>query len=370
MRYTSDHFSGTDYNDLTREVAIYKLAGPNHHGWAPDVDTENGNADYLLCANYNLSHPDVRQDLFNYGVWLGSQYKLAGMRIDAVKHFSANFAKAFVQHMCKTVGKDWFFIGEYCKDDLPTLCAYIEHMEHRMSLFDFSLHGNLVRLSWEKSPDLRTVFVNTLTSVKPANAVQFVTNHDTQERAGRVQEWETRVAPWFHMHAYALTLLQQSLAKPCVFFGDLYGTRYPGARLPPSCFGKLPQMVLCRKMYAYGSQFDYFDSSSCVGWTRAGDERVKLHGYESGMAGAGMAVLVNASKKTQRKRMFVGVPRAGEMWTDVLGFHNGNVTIDGDGYGEFVVGEKKVGVWVNERAPGRTQLDALVFDVDFYKGRR
>jgi len=299
------------------------------------------------------------------------------MRIDAVKHFSASFAHTFIQHMdahaTSAGGKPFFFVGEYCKDDLSVLTAYIERMSYRMSLFDFSLHGALVALSWSPTPDLRGVFKNTLTEALPANSVTFVTNHDTQERAERVQDWETRVAPWFHAHAYALILLRDTPAKPCVFFGDLYGTRCPGAALPPSCGGRLPVLVAARKLYAYGPQLDYFDDETCVGWTRAGDRRVRFASSGVGVrgevdTGAGMAVLLNVSGKVARKRMFVGKGRDGEIFRDVFG-GAGEVRIEEDGCAEFVVGPKGVGVWIGGGQSGRglQLLEGVArgFDTDF-----
>jgi len=57
MKYTSDHFSGCDYNDYNKEVAIFKLVSPGHKGWAKDVDTENGNADYR--KHYTTTKPST-----------------------------------------------------------------------------------------------------------------------------------------------------------------------------------------------------------------------------------------------------------------------------------------------------------------------
>jgi alpha-amylase len=369
MTYDTTHFSGTDYDDIAGESAIYKLVGPGHYGWATDVDTENGNADYLLFANYNLSHPAVQADLLNWALWLGSQIKLSGMRLDAVKHFSRSFAVKFIQHLQQSaVGKDYFFIGEYCSANLATLHHYLDYHENpAVALFDFPLQGNMVSVSWDKKPNLLALFPATLASTRPTQAVTFVSNHDTQFRHNRPEQtWVTRVNPAFHAHAYAFVMLQDLASRPCVFFGDLYGTRCPGTAMPPSCEGRLPRLILARKLWAYGRQVSWFDDKACVGWIREGSDRVYVKGALGGESAAGMAVVASVSKTTQRKSMEVGTHRSGERWVDVLGW-NEDAVVDEHGSGQFVIQPGRVGVWVAEGAPGMARVMSLRFDEDFYR---
>ena len=42
QKYHWYHFSATDYDDISKETAIYKIVGENKH-FASDVDTEKGN---------------------------------------------------------------------------------------------------------------------------------------------------------------------------------------------------------------------------------------------------------------------------------------------------------------------------------------
>jgi alpha-amylase len=65
-------------------------------------------------------------------------------------------------------------------------------------------------------------------------------------------------------HAHALILLRLSPAYPCVFYGDLYGILGKKSR-PPACGGKLPKMILARKLYAYGGMNEYWDEKECIG---------------------------------------------------------------------------------------------------------
>ena len=124
-----------------------------------------------MFADIDHKHPEVRRDLFYWVEWLASQMRLGGLRLDAIKHYSASFLRDFIQHIDKTVGQDWFLAGEYWQEDSRLLAKYIEYMHHRISLFDVRLVSNFSRLSLSEKADLRTVFDGTLTLYKPKNAV-------------------------------------------------------------------------------------------------------------------------------------------------------------------------------------------------------
>jgi hypothetical protein len=60
--YTRYHFSGTDFNAANDRKAIYKILGDNK-GWSSSVDSEQGNADYMMFADLDYSHPEVQADV-------------------------------------------------------------------------------------------------------------------------------------------------------------------------------------------------------------------------------------------------------------------------------------------------------------------
>jgi alpha-amylase len=167
------------------------------------------------------------------------------------------------------------------------------------------------------------------------------------------------VAPFFIPLAYALILLRDNCGLPCVFYADLFGSigqhPQPGFAnfIPPTSGGAvLPKMMLARRFWAYGSQYDYFDDPQCVGFTRIG------HPSQSG--GHGLAVVMTNAWEYASKAMFVGRHHAGEVWTDLLKWCPGQVVIDADGWGLFPVGHRSVAVWVNSRATGRDVVDSFV----------
>ncbi len=89
-------------------------------------------------------------------------------------------------------------------------------------------------------------------------------NHDTQPG----QTVATPIEGLFKPLAYSLILLR-SEGYPQLFYGDLYGMKGEHPE-PPACGGKLADLTLARKLYAYGDQNDYFDEQNCIGFVRRG----------------------------------------------------------------------------------------------------
>jgi alpha-amylase len=110
--------------------------------------------------------------------------------------------------------------------------------------------------------------------------------------------------------------------------------------------------MLARKLWAYGSQYDYFDDPHCVGFTRLG--------HPSQSDAHGLAVVMTNAWEYASKRMFVGERHAGEVWTDLLRWCPGEVVIGADGWGVFPVGHRSVAVWVDAKATGREMVDSYV----------
>ncbi|PYH96683.1 alpha-amylase [Aspergillus ellipticus CBS 707.79] len=338
MKYHSCHFNGIDWDHARQRSGIYRIDG---HDWARDVSCENGNYDYLMFADLDYSNPELRNDVLNWGEWINTELPLSGMRLDAVKHYSAGFQKQFIDRLRATVRQDYFIVGEYWTGDVKSLLDYLQQMEYKLSVFDSPLAGRLSNISQTQGADLRSIFTNTLVQTKPDHAVTFVANHDTQPG----QSLELPVTSFFKPLAYALILLHES-GQPCVFYGDLYGFKSDVKNpMTPSCGGKLPILTQARKLYANGLQQDYFDKANCVGFVRHGNRR-----HPFGLA----CVMSNAGPA--KKRMYVGRQHARERWTDILDWCPRIVIIDKKGYGVFPVAAMSVSVWVNDAAEGRDSL--------------
>ncbi|PGH15920.1 hypothetical protein AJ79_02087 [Helicocarpus griseus UAMH5409] len=346
MKYHWHHFTGIDYDAITRKKGIYKILGPEHDpkDWARDVSKENGNYDYLMFANLDYSHPEVREDVKRWIEWLGHQLPLSGLRLDAVKHYSTGFLKEFIKHARQTVGPGWFLVAEYWKAEVRELMEYLGRMDYLVSLFDAPLVRRFSDISRTEGADLRRVFEGSLVKYERKHAMTFVMNHDTQPS----QSLEEPIEDFFKPLAYSLILLRKE-GLPCLFYGDLYGL-CGGCEgiLKPSCNDQLGDLALARKLYAYGRQRDYFDKRNCIGFTRLGDPS-----HPDGLA----CVLSNGPAAT--KRMYVGKEHGGSVWTEVYGCCRSRVTIDSRGYGVFGVVSYNVSVWVREDARGREEFGKL-----------
>jgi alpha-amylase len=341
MKWHWEHFSGTDYNAENDKKAIYKVVGENK-GWSKSVADEQGNADFMMFADIDYSHPEVCEDVKNWGEWVVKELDLSAFRFDAVQHFSERFTNEFLANLEEKFGKNkLFFVGEYWSPDAEVMLEWLKGMDHKMSLFDSPLLNNFSSLSKTEDADLRKVFDGSLVKMRPVNAVTLVTNHDTQTG----QTVETPVEGFFKPLAYSLILLRQE-GYPEVFYGDLYGTKKEDK--PEGPVPHIADLVLARKLYAYGDQEDYFNEANCVGWVRRGTAD-----HPSGLA------CVMSNTAPGQIKMAVGEMHAGEKWTDVLGNEKREVEIGGDGFGMFPCATTSVSVWVKKDAEGRDRFGKL-----------
>ena len=131
-------------------------------------------------------------------------------------------------------------------------------------------------------------------------------------------------------------ILLQKDGIPCVFYGDYYGIPHDG--IAP--VNGLKKLIKVREFFAYGEQRDYFDDSSVVGFTRAGDEEHPQ---------SGLAVLATDSVGG-RKQMQISQAFAGQKFYDIMCRFFEPVILDENGTGEFFVDGGSVSVWVCEDA--------------------
>lgn len=318
------HFDGIDYNDKTKEHAIFKFINKE---WANEVDEEFGNFDYLMGADIDFQNEEVREELLNWGKWYIETTDVDGFRLDAVKHINADFYEQWLKELRKDLKEELFAVGEYWSGDVSKLHRYITETNGETSLFDVPLHYNFYNASRDENYNLTQILDKTLMKENPSKAVTFVDNHDTQPE----QSLQSYVERWFKLSAYSIILLRDE-GYPCVFYGDFYGIKHNNIEKIEG----LKEMITIRKDKAYGRQNDYFDNTNCIGWTREGDEdHIK----------SGVAVLIS-NKFDSEKRMYIGKHLVGEEFIDVIGNCEEKVIVDEEGYGIFKVKAKSVSVWI------------------------
>lgn len=330
-------------------------------GWADDVDKEHGNNDYLMFANIDYTHQDVREELTKWGEWMVNDVGVDGFRLDAVQHFSFKFTKDWIPHVNKAyrqhrnASKDIFLVGEVWSGDRSRVSRWLDAVQHpsgtpQVYAFDAPLLYNFSRISEDmrrrsKNLDLRTILRGSLVKSTPEAAVTLVTNHDTQPG----QVCYTPMPADLKLLWYAFILLRKE-GLPCVFWGDLLGTEGPHAERPVGLQhtsdddvnnlneSMLARLILCRKHFAQGDQVDYWQSATCIGWTRSGQTE-----------GSGCAVVLSVlldPKTTATIKMQIGAP--GDVWCNATRHLKEEVTIDTKGKGNFSVGQASVSVWIKK----------------------
>lgn len=335
------HFTAVDWDASTRTSAIFKFRGP-YDGFQEEVGHEHGNYDYLLGADLDMRNPEVRRELIEWGKWYARNFKLDGVRLDAVKHvpfqFIPDWLDAVRANVRSTRNTPLFAVGEYWSGDVRKLIHYIAATRGKLSLFDVPLHDHFTQAgNRDGFYDMRTILDATLSSSDPVRAVTFVDNHDTQP----LQSLESPVATWFKPMAYAIALLREE-GYPCVFYADYFGATYTdhGRTIRmPRLSDIIDPLLSARRKYAYGSQRNYFDDPDIVGWTRAGNSRHP----------GGLAILLNDNRsQAGAKRMCVGgaALRAERRFIDIMGTIPKSVTVDERGCGTFPVRPGSVSVWV------------------------
>lgn len=334
------HFDGVDWDENTKEKAIFKLIGRDSM-WEELLDPELGNYDYLMFADIDFNDPEVNAELRTWGKWYVEFSGIDGFRLDAIKHIKFDFFKDWLTDVRQSTGKELFAVGEYWNYDLRILLLYLEKSEYKMSLFDAPLHMNFYEASKKGSKyDLRKILDNTLVLTKPESAVTIVENHDTQP----LQALESPIEFWFKPLAYAIILLREQ-GYPCVFYPDYYGAKYTDKGKDGKDYeinlekvDKLELLINARKNFAYGKQRDYFDHQNVIAWTREGDENY---------ANSGIAVIISNGDYGW-KWMEIGKKYAGKIFVDFLGNNSEKVEINSDGWGEFKVNSRSVSVWKQE----------------------
>ncbi|MBS9856144.1 alpha-amylase [Vibrio alginolyticus] len=330
FHWTWYHFDGVDWDDAGEEKAIFKFKGEGK-AWDWEVSSEKGNYDYLMYADLDMDHPEVKQELKDWGEWYINMTGVDGFRMDAVKHIKYQYLQEWIDHLRWKTGKELFTVGEYWNYDVNQLHNFITKTSGSMSLFDAPLHMNFYNASKSGgSYDMRQIMDGTLMKDNPVKAVTLVENHDTQP----LQALESTVDWWFKPLAYAFILLREE-GYPSVFYADYYGAQYSdkGHDINMVKVPYIKELVTLRKDYAYGKQHSYLDHWDVIGWTREGDAN---HPHS-------MAVIMSDGPGGS-KWMYTGKPSA--RYVDKLGIRTEEVWTDANGWAEFPVNGGSVSVWV------------------------
>lgn len=113
------HFDAVDYDARTGDSnSIYVFEGKSLDNY---VAQEFGNFDYLMGADLDFEHKDVRDEVIRWGKWYLDTTGADGFRLDAIKHISTWFFREWIDAMRNHAGKNLFVVGEYWANDIHVL---------------------------------------------------------------------------------------------------------------------------------------------------------------------------------------------------------------------------------------------------------
>jgi alpha-amylase len=124
-----------------------------------------------MFANANYRHPEMRKSVLDWFSWINETLGIAGVRLDAAKHYSLDFQRQFVNRINESAGKNFFVVSEYWKWDSKVLQKLVDLFDGRIRFFDVQLMYNFHDISVGKNLDLGSVFQGTLVETRPSNAV-------------------------------------------------------------------------------------------------------------------------------------------------------------------------------------------------------
>ena len=134
------YFDGTDWDNKSNSGGIYRF---HDKGWDSEVDPENGNYDYLMGADVDMTNREVVEELKRWGKWYLETANMDGFRLDAVKHIRFEFFDEWLSYLRDTTGKELFSVGEYWSADVETLEHYFKVCNWSMSLFEMCIRDSL-----------------------------------------------------------------------------------------------------------------------------------------------------------------------------------------------------------------------------------
>lgn len=249
--WTSAHFTGTDYDDLSgkHEILLFE-----NKKWNDMVSRENGNYDYIMGCDVDFTNTDVIRELYAWGRWFTGETQINGFRLDALKNIDSSFFEGWLADMHKYGNHPNLAIGEYWSGNVWELKQYLSACHYCMRLMDVPLHYHLQQASCSNGTyDIRHLFYDTLSATDPEYACAFVDNHDTQPH----QALESWVLDWFKPQAYSSILLYKS-RMPVVFYADYYGLNSEG-KGPVS---HLREMIWIRHNLLSDNIIDLFDEDT------------------------------------------------------------------------------------------------------------
>lgn len=379
----SDHriyglWSGVRSMDIQSEIKIQTQTNHTAHASGRgDMNWQNfkpngaptsfaGDLDYpWFFYDYDNAVGSTFDTLDVYTRWLWENAGVRGLRLDAVKHFPANFLGGILNNMHNLGYDPPIVVGEFFDYNPSALNNWVNLVEGSMSpgaqsainvrAFDFALRGALKASCDAFGYDVRNVFNSGMVnggSGSPFGAVTFVNNHDFRSPGEPVQNDP--------MLAYAYILTNNSVGVPCVYYPDYFGAARPNA---PTVNLSLPisRLMGIHDNFIFGSSsVDYlsrFGTPYANSYSSGAANTTLLYQLGNNPAGVSILVAINFSGSSlvanHNINTGIGVSPGDTMWAIGGNSNTAFVRVNGSSSVSLNIPGRSYAVFVNCDRPSK-----------------
>lgn len=336
--------------------------------------------------DYDQNTSCARDALFEWAKWNCQTLGIKGFRLDAVKHFPADFVGDMLDYLHDN-GIDFdLIVGEWYSTNTSELSGWVNNVLAAMDadtkaamqpkIFDFSLRESLRQACDVYGYDARNIFTSSLNAagLSGYNIVTFVNNHDFRDASGFASLVQNDV-----MLPYAYILTNNQLGVPCVFYPDYFGYYGEAGNRnvpPPPLKPYIDQLIKVHQQYIYGASTAVYltqiGSSYNTTYISGGASTTVIYQLKGGTAGKDVIVAINFAGEDMEVDQNIettGLPD-GTKFTDVTGLSNGpdEITLNGSIL-NLKLKARSYAVWVEGENP-QIPLPVQVISFDAVKNHK
>lgn len=371
-----DQMSYQTYTDFSgclsgRGGMNFECFKPNSNN-ASTIGLNNEQDAMYFFYDYDQYDQQTKDSLFEWTKWNWLELGVRGLRMDAIKHFPAEFVGDLLDFLHDNGIDPDLVVGEWYGTNATELSNWVNEVLSFMDtdtqaaifpkIFDFTLRENLRQACDEFGYDARNLFTGSLrdqAGLSGFNVVTFVNNHDFRDGSG--------FASLIHndpILAYAYILTNNQLGTPTIFYPDYYG--YPSAPFAQSYHpadkaplqSELDRLMEAHQLYIFNSTM--VDYLSRIGtpyastYIEGGENTTLLYQLSGGIAGREVIVGINFAGETLKVDHVINTANivTGDTLTDVLGNSNFPFAIvDGSNRMYVELPPRSFSVWVEGDLP-------------------
>jgi hypothetical protein len=346
----------------------------------------NGDLDAMyFFYDYDQDVTSTATGLREYTKWNFTDLGTGGLRMDAVKHFKADFVGGLLTwlHTQNPPINPDMVVGENFTTNVATLNGWVNLVNAAMSpsarnaikpkIFDFSLRDN-IRSVCDDGSDARNLFIGSCADngMSGFNVVTFVNNHDFRGTSG----FDALVKSDIEL-GYAYILLNNKLGVPCVYYPDYYGyppvgsgydfSYHPTDKAPRKA--EIDQLIQAHKLYVNNANqhiyLNAFGTSYSSSYTAGSANKATIFQLGNPSTGKSVIVAINFGtgplNVTHSISNIGGTVGNGTVFSDVLGRSTSpTLTVSGMQV-NLQVPARNYSMWVQGNLPVIFPLDLLRF---------